>query len=197
MEALKACLTSADPGEARAAASLAARLYVDQPKILPGFCQDALDRPRVLQMLVDAIEIRFLQLPKKNLAALLKVLGKTAVTLPQRLALTARGLPLDEFLSKVEEELKADPVGWDIHLAAQATFPKTYKALQAGTLEKVLARWQNDADPRLRRLALEWLIQAAARQGWPEPLREALKQFQADPAAVVAGLAQFTFPPDS
>ena len=52
-------------------------------------------------------------------------------------------------------------------------------------------------DPRLRRLALAALVaQAKYPPGWTAARRARLEAYREDPAPLVAGAAQFTFPPD-
>ena len=59
------------------------------------------------------------------------------------------------------------------------------------------AAMAGSADERLRRLALAALRgQAEVAQGWTNARLVRLEAFRADPAPLVAGAAQFTFPPD-
>jgi hypothetical protein len=53
------------------------------------------------------------------------------------------------------------------------------------------------ADPRLRRLALEALVQAASpKNGWTAERRELLEErYRKDPSPAVAGPASFVMPP--
>jgi len=53
-----------------------------------------------------------------------------------------------------------------------------------------------DPDERLRRIALAALVADAERSGWDSGRRERLDAYRADPSPLVAGAAQFTFPPD-
>ncbi|WP_437769283.1 hypothetical protein WMF27_09265 [Sorangium sp. So ce281] len=62
-----------------------------------------------------------------------------------------------------------------------------------GELEQEL---RASPDPRLRRLALEALVQAASpKNGWTAERRELLERYRKDPSPAVAGPASFIMPP--
>lgn len=61
-------------------------------------------------------------------------------------------------------------------------------------LEEKLAK---ERDPRLRRLALAALEQAASpNHGWTKERRARLLNYQRDPSPAVSGPASFVFPPE-
>jgi hypothetical protein len=63
--------------------------------------------------------------------------------------------------------------------------------------EPLEERLAAERDPRLRRLAVKALKQAASpKHGWTKARRARLETYQKDPSPLVAGAASFLFPPD-
>jgi hypothetical protein len=184
------------PEEARVATSAALA------RMLPGEAEAIVRRMEALaarrRLLVAFLEVVRPQLTPYATDAvmgvgrgLLAVLRADTHLAPQAIELGSRllgGEALGEMLADLAERdlLHAD--------AMVAAFGAVRAALHPEDLEAALAR---SAEPRLRRLAVTALVSAASpEKGWSAERRARLAAYRGDPSPLVAGAAEFVFPPD-
>lgn len=105
--------------------------------------------------------------------------------------LASRTLNTKELIRYFQELSNRDLLHSDAMLAAQgAVAAHAFPA----AIEQALGQ---SGDPRLRRLALCALEQSAKpKDGWTRERRERLETYARDPSPLVAGAAQFIFPPE-
>ncbi|WP_437488761.1 hypothetical protein WME75_09395 [Sorangium sp. So ce1014] len=121
---------------------------------------------------------------------LLAVLKADALAVPQYLGLAARLLQWRELGQALSELGRRDLLHHDAMVAAMAA---VQGCVYPSPLEEAL---RGSDDPRLRRLALEALVQAASpKNGWTEERRALLERYRGDRSPAVAGPAGFIAPP--
>ncbi|WP_433934896.1 hypothetical protein AB3662_09800 [Sorangium cellulosum] len=122
---------------------------------------------------------------------LLAALKQDALAVPQYLGLAARLLPWRELGQALTDLGRRDLLHHDAMVAAMAA---VHACVHPSLLEQEL---RGSKDPRLRRLALEALVQAASpKNGWTEERRALLaERYRKDPSPAVAGPASFVTPP--
>jgi hypothetical protein len=121
---------------------------------------------------------------------LLKALGSEPRTAPQYLSLGARLWGWQDLGEALVDLSKKDLL---YHDAMVAALEAVRSCAHPGALDELL---QKQRDPRLRRLGLAALVEAASPQnGWTEARRARLGQYQNDPSPGVSGPAQVVFPP--
>jgi len=112
------------------------------------------------------------------------------------LALAVQAIPWNELPAFLERLRAAGGLHADTLSAAITALPGAAAdrpdAEGLESLERVLAASEED---RLRRLALAALVARAQSGGWTPERRERLEVYRSDPSPLVAGAAQFTFPP--
>jgi hypothetical protein len=128
---------------------------------------------------------------RPHVVATISALLADPATLLQRLELAAYRLPLEEFLQAVE----AEPEHWDIPLHWARLLGLHSYRLEKAAWQVVWERWSSHHDGHLRRLSLETLLIHTGEFGWTEESRQQLRHFQGDVSGLVAGRAQFVFPP--
>ncbi|WP_437769286.1 hypothetical protein WMF27_09245 [Sorangium sp. So ce281] len=179
-EALSAALARMQPGEV---AIVVQRLAELSP------------RRRHLVAFLPALSARLGSYAAKHHVAvgegLLAALKEDALAVPQYLGLAARLLPWKALGQALVELGRRDLLHHDAMVAAMAA---VHGCVHPSQLEQEL---RASPDPRLRRLALEALVQAASpKNGWTAERRELLaERYRKDPSPAVAGPASFVMPP--
>lgn len=111
----------------------------------------------------------------------------------ERLTLYAATHSLDELLKEVEAH--AETSGIEVALAwSQLIAAHTYRFDQL-LWTALHRRWAEASSPVLRRFCLEALLLHTRQTGWNVTTLGQLSVFQNDPSPMVAGAAQFVFPP--
>jgi hypothetical protein len=178
-EALSAALARMQPGEV---AIVVQRLAELSP------------RRRHLVAFLPALSARLGSYAAKHHVAvgegLLAALKADALAVPQYLGLAARLLPWKALGQALVELGRRDLLHHDAMVAAMSA---VHGCVHPSQLEQEL---RASPDPRLRRLALEALVQAASpKNGWTAERRELLERYRKDPSPAVAGPASFVMPP--
>ncbi|KYF56589.1 hypothetical protein BE04_00720 [Sorangium cellulosum] len=122
---------------------------------------------------------------------LLAVLKADDLAVPQYLGLAARLLGWRELGQALVELGRRDLLHHDAMVAAMAA---VHGCVHPSPLEEAL---RGSGDPRLRRIALEALVQAASpKNGWTADRRALLEErYRKDRSPAVAGPASFVTPP--
>ncbi|XYI00648.1 hypothetical protein ACMHYB_13180 [Sorangium sp. So ce1128] len=122
---------------------------------------------------------------------LLAALKADALAVPQYLGLAERLLQWRELGQALSELGERDLLHHDAMVAAMSA---VRACVHPSLLEEQL---RERRDPRLRRLALEALVQAASpKNGWTAERRALLvERYRKDPSPAVAGPASFVTPP--
>jgi hypothetical protein len=123
-------------------------------------------------------------------------LATDPMTAVHRTRLVLAGLGAQEVADRLRAQAAGGALHGDALAEALAVVPSVHSgdADFAPALERLLA---DDADERLRRIALAALVaDATGRTGWDDEHRRRLAAYRGDPSPLVAGAAQFTFPPD-
>jgi hypothetical protein len=127
-------------------------------------------------------------------------LDRDALAAPLALELAARILTWQELGERLERWSAARQLDGDLFASAVRMLDHATAVGQRAdhdglaALERHLAAAE---EPRLRRLGLAALVGLVETPGgWSSGRRELLAAYQADPSALVAGPAQFTFPPE-
>lgn len=127
----------------------------------------------------------------------LEVLAGDPLTISLRVALAIAALPWNEVATFLVEaaatgQLHAEALQRACVMLQEVTNRPDFADL--GQLEAALA---TSEDERLRYIALAALLaQAQQSRGWTEELRARLQHYRTDQAILVAGAAQFIFPPN-
>jgi hypothetical protein len=121
---------------------------------------------------------------------LLTALRANPWTAPHYLSLGARRWDWRQLADALVDLARRDLLHHD---GTEAALAAVQACVHPALLEEALRR---QSDPRLRRIALAALVRAASPQdGWTEPRRALLREYQSDRAPTVAGPANFVFPP--
>jgi hypothetical protein len=204
LSALSRHLASRFPDErAAAAAGVIALASPDDSARMAGLVRDLLPDRRASHDLAAALSAAVPAAPARLTPVAVSVLAeldRDPLTASLAFAIAVRALPWSELGARLagwsaagalDGDLLGEAVGMLTRPAASGR-PLDFVALAA--LERELA---NTADPRLRRLGLAILSGLAASPGgWSAERLAWLDAYRADPSALVAGPAQFTFPPD-
>jgi hypothetical protein len=127
--------------------------------------------------------------------AVLTVLADDPLTAGLRAELAAAALPWKELADLLTRLAAKGELHADALAAAAQALTVAAGRLGPPDLESLEAALASAADERLRRLALAVLVAGAQPpRGWSEARLERLRAFRADPAPLVAAVAQFTLP---
>lgn len=183
------------PDESRAATdAVLQRMQADEvPAVVRRF--EALTvRRRLLQGFIDAVKSRmgphspghFMRVGQ----GLLDLLRADPLLVPLAIRFAPKLLDHKQLAAMLRDLSERDLLHAD---AMAAALDAAHHTLHPEQLEDHLAF---EADPRLRRIALAALASASgAGHGWSKERRERLTRFQSDLSPLVAGAAQFVFPP--
>ncbi|WP_437551407.1 hypothetical protein WME97_09730 [Sorangium sp. So ce367] len=183
------------PEEAAEALSAAlARMQHGEVAIVVQRLAELSPRRRHLVAFLPALSARLGSYAAKHHVAvgegLLAALKADALAVPQYLGLAARLLPWKALGQALVELGRRDLLHHDAMVAAMSA---VHGCVHPSQLEQEL---RASPDPRLRRLALEALVQAASpKNGWTAERRELLERYRKDPSPAVAGPALFVMPP--
>jgi cellulose synthase operon protein C len=192
--ALVAALGAARPDEARTAAlAVLARMQPGEVDQVAKRLNELSSRRQLMLELVPAFEPKTYSQPHvrklaEQLAALLA--ADPLATVPY-IRFASKLLPWKQLVALFKDLAQKNLLHADSMAAAADAIRHCPHPVQA---EAALA---NEANPRLRRLGVEALRQAAAPQhGWTAERRQKLATYQADADPLVAGAAVYIFPPD-
>ncbi|WP_437783310.1 hypothetical protein [Sorangium sp. So ce1097] len=184
------------PEEAAEALSAAlARMQHGEVAIVVQRLAELSPRRRHLVAFLPALSARLGPYAAKHHVAvgqgLLAALERDALAVPQYLGLAARLLGWRELAQALADLGRRDLLHHDAMVAAMSA---VHACVHPSHLEEAL---RESDDPRLRRLALEALVQAASpKTGWTAARRALLvERYRNDPSPAVAGPAGFIAPP--
>ncbi len=127
--------------------------------------------------------------------AILNQLSTDPLTVNLRLDIGSAIFSIAEFAALIEQlsnarELHAEAF---MHALQYLTSHRDLGTSEAALIEQ---RWRGDFNPLLRRFGLDILIGSTKSPlGWNSGTRALLETYRSDPEPLVAGAAQFTFPP--
>jgi hypothetical protein len=157
-----------------------------------------LPRRRLLKRAIKALEPNDTRARQRLLPvarATLDALEADPLTLTQRVRLAVRYLGADDLASYFERVSARQEWHDEALLVACATISDQEDRLSAEQWRAFEGRLSTSDDARLRRLAFAALKAWAARAGdWEGAPLERLRVYRADPAPLVAAVAQFTLP---
>ena len=129
--------------------------------------------------------------------ATLDALAGDPLTAALQAELAAIALLLDDLAALLRRLAAADLLHAEVVTAAVAALQVSARRADAAGLAAFEQALAGESDARLRRVALAALVALAqSPRGWDAERLARLQIYRADPAALVAAAAQFTFPPD-
>ncbi|AUX44506.1 hypothetical protein SOCE26_059700 [Sorangium cellulosum] len=185
------------PAPEEAAEALAAALARMQPaevETVVRRLEGIVPKRRHLVALLSVVASRLGPYAAPHLVAvgkgLLAALKADVLAVPQYLGLAARLLDWRALAQALSDLGRRDLLHHDGMVAAMSA---VHACVHPSLLEEQLRESQ---DPRLRRLALEALVQAASpKNGWTAERRALLERYRQDTSPAVAGPASFVMPP--
>ncbi|WP_437280831.1 hypothetical protein WME90_09835 [Sorangium sp. So ce375] len=179
---------------AEALSAVLARMQPAEVAIVVQRLAELSPRRRHLVVFLPALSARLGPYAAKHYVAvaegLLAALKADALAVPQYLGLAARLLPGKALAQALVELGRRDLLHHDAMVAAMSA---VHTCVHPSQLEQEL---RGSPDPRLRRVALEALVQMASpKNGWTAERRELLERYRKDPSPAVAGPASFVTPP--
>jgi hypothetical protein len=130
--------------------------------------------------------------------ATLAALASDPLTLALQVELATTALLFDDLAMLLRSLASADLLHAEVITAVGAALQASARRADAAELAAFEQSLAGEADARLRRVGLAALVALArAPRGWDAERLARLQIYRADPAALVAAAAQFTFPPDA
>jgi hypothetical protein len=200
-EPLFAALGSPIPDERAAAARAVFATYAGRDAdLVGGVVRRILPNRRALVTLLEQFN-RMLPWNRSRMLpavrATLDALANDPLTAALQVTLAATALLLDDLAALLRQLATADLLHAEVVTAAVAAILASARRTDADVLAAFEQALAGEADARLRRIALAALVALAqSPRGWNAELLARLEIYRADPAALVAAAAQFTFPID-
>lgn len=193
-------LASAAPGHRGSAAIALFATYQDaDTAAVAEAVRSMLPNRRAVDAIVIALigQLRWDVTRKLALArAVLAVLATDPLLVNLRVKLAVSALPWTELAELLEQVAARQELHGDAVVAAVEKLQDTWSRPDFGNLFQLEQRLTGSQDERLRRIGLGALVASAEYSGWTEAHRERLEVFGRDASPLVAGAAQFTFPPE-
>jgi hypothetical protein len=128
--------------------------------------------------------------------AILTVLASDPLTIKLQVMLMVTALPWSEVATFLQEATTTGELGAEI-FSQTGTFllAEAVNRPDVANIDQLEAMLEISKDEQLRHIALiVLLVQVKAAKGWTPEWQARLRNYQADPAPLVAAEAQFTFP---
>jgi len=197
---LLAAMESLLPDERTAAASAVFTTYTGRDALLVGKAiERIIPHRRALDDVIQGLQTAILQnrghlLPTAR--EVLKALAADPLTAALRAKLAVFALPWDELAEQLTSMVASGELHSEALMIAVQALQHAASRPDAAGLSSLETALGGDTDERLRRLALASLVALAQPpRGWNDERQARLRAYCADQSALVAGAAQFTFPP--